>query len=100
MATWLMPMDEVLGLHSWEFKRGTTLADNLGWIRTTSKYYQRLKKRMREEGINLIPIHVMPGARSIHDGLHRAKIGYELGLPELLVSDERHPDGWDGAPIV
>lgn len=99
MATWTMPIDKILELESCETSESMRYTiDFMDWCGPdlrqdrTSGYYARLRERMREEGINKVPILVEDGY--LCNGHHRVTLAYELGLPEMLCTDDFEESGY------
>lgn len=88
-----MPMEQLLTLTA-DRLRGESLALSLPRINVSSDYYQRIKERMRLIGINISPLYVKNGC--IRDGVHRARLSFDLGHEYVLVTDIPYLSGHHG----
>lgn len=94
---WKMPLEEILGLSSEFWKKGgqKTVREAIedGDIKLDLSYYDKVRARMKETGINQVPIMVTPD-RHLGNGHHRTRIAFELDLKEMLVTDNHDESGW------
>lgn len=99
---WKMPLEEILTLnshdaivyqeeHEWVLP-GITVADELTIDSIDDEYHQRIKAVMAREGINLVPVLVVND--TVYNGHRRIMIADELGLEEVLCTDDGTDSGW------
>ena len=69
-----------------------TVGSVIEWKDIDSDYHQSIKERMRETGINLVPILVSHGA--LWNGHHRVKIAVELGIETMNITDDSWASGY------
>lgn len=80
-------------VHHEEYElEGITVADELTMDSIDDSYHQRIMKVMAREGINLVPVLVIDGM--VYNGHRRIMIADELGLDEVLCTDDWADSGW------
>ena len=98
MARRRMKMTEILKLESCDF--GVSVGDAMRFVYVEDHfYYDRIKAQMAKDGINAVPILVRYDKYSDMDelgnGHHRVKMALDLGLDEMIVTDDPNDCGWD-----
>jgi hypothetical protein len=91
-----MPMDQILDLissdHStslYAFKVGDCLDDiRMDLYPAKKEFYEKLKVKMKEDGINKAPLLLNPRHTHLDNGHHRVKLGHEIGFYEMEVTDD------------
>lgn len=113
MSTWTLTMKEVLDLFSTEandYLRNIVINTSNRYARELEgagyydgidskkrNFYARIRARMREDGINKVPILVRDydsSKKYLANGHHRVMIAYQLGLKEMLCTNDGDDSGW------
>jgi hypothetical protein len=99
---WTVPLDEILAMKSNDaiayqeeheyVLPGITVADELEIDSIDDDYHQRIKKVMARKHINLVPVLVINDM--VYNGHRRIMIAAELGLEEVLCTDDWDDSGW------
>jgi fructose/tagatose bisphosphate aldolase len=90
-----MSTDDILMLTSFDSDEDMddgTVGSVIEWKEIDDDYHQSIKERMRETGINLVPILVSHGA--LWNGHHRVKIAVELGIETMNITDDSQASGY------
>jgi hypothetical protein len=88
----MMPVEEILQLPSWDSEHQETVEDIIQ-DKTMNSFHEAITNEMRKAGVNLVAIVVWND--HLYDGHHRVQIAVELGLEEMLVTDNIHEaDDW------
>lgn len=98
---WTLPVDEVLTMKSADAichrsegypLAGVTVADELTMDDIDDDFHQRIMKVMARERINLVPVLIVNDV--FFNGHRRVLIAEELGLDEVLCTDDWFDSGW------
>lgn len=90
---WMMPVEEILQLRTYDGTPEETVADVLP-DKELHSFHLAVAEEMRLAGVNLVPVVVWNDM--LYDGHHRILIAVNLGHEEMLVTDNIYEaDDWE-----